>query len=68
MSNGNNGHNHTHGMARNSLRLAFFLTLIILIVELVGGLLANSLALLSDGLRTHVKPLVITVSASWQQW
>ncbi|MGZ6387507.1 MAG: cation transporter, partial [Ktedonobacteraceae bacterium] len=42
------GHSHTHGLARNSLRLAFFLTLLILIAEVVGGMLANSLALLSD--------------------
>ena len=42
------GHDHTHGMARNSLRLAFFLILLILITEVVGGLLANSLTLLSD--------------------
>src|SRR5260370_41240681 len=44
----NNRHTHTHGTARQSLRLAFFLTVIILIAELVGGLIANSLALLSD--------------------
>ncbi len=48
MSNGHAGHNHTHGMARQSLRLAFFLTVVILIAEVAGGLLANSLALFSD--------------------
>ena len=39
MSDGHShsGHNHTHGLARNSLRLAFFLTLLILIAEVVGG-------------------------------
>ena len=63
MSNGNNGHNHTHGMARNSLRLAFFLTLIILIVELVGGLLANSLALLSDA--GHVVTDIFALGLAW---
>ena len=35
-------------MARKTLRLAFFLTLIILAAGLTGGILANSLALLSD--------------------
>jgi cobalt-zinc-cadmium efflux system protein len=63
MSNGHSGHNHTHGMARNSLRLAFFLTLIILIAELVGGLLANSLALLSDA--GHVVTDIFALGLAW---
>jgi len=63
MSNGNNGHNHTHGLARNSLRLAFFLTLIILIAELVGGFLANSLALLSDA--GHVVTDIFALGLAW---
>ena len=58
-----NGHNHTHGLARNSLRLAFFLTLIILIAELVGGLLANSLALLSDA--GHVITDIFALGLAW---
>jgi len=37
-----------HGMTKQTLRLAFFLTLFILAAEVIGGLLANSLALLSD--------------------
>lgn len=41
-------HDHTHGMAKQSLRLAFFLTIFILLVGFVGGLLAHSLALISD--------------------
>ncbi|HEX6109638.1 MAG TPA: cation diffusion facilitator family transporter [Ktedonobacteraceae bacterium] len=63
MSNGHSGHNHTHGMARNSLRLAFFLTLIILIAELIGGLLANSLALLSDA--GHVVTDIFALGLAW---
>ena len=63
MSNGHSGHNHTHGLARNSLRLAFFLTLIILIAELVGGLLANSLALLSDA--GHVITDIFALGLAW---
>lgn len=57
------GHDHTHGMARNSLRLAFFLTLIILIAEVVGGLLANSLALLSDA--GHVVTDIFALGLAW---
>ena len=63
MSNGHNGHNHTHGLARNSLRIAFFLTLIILIAEVVGGLLANSLALLSDA--GHVVTDIFALGLAW---
>ena len=63
MSDSRSGHNHTHGLARNSLRLAFFLTLIILITELVGGLLANSLALLSDA--GHVVTDIFALGLAW---
>jgi cobalt-zinc-cadmium efflux system protein len=65
MSKGYGGHthNHTHGMARQKLRLAFFLTVIILLVELVGGLLANSLALLSDA--GHVITDIFALGLAW---
>jgi cobalt-zinc-cadmium efflux system protein len=45
-------HDHTHGMAKKTLRTAFFLTCLILLVGFVGGLLAHSLALLSDAAHT----------------
>jgi cobalt-zinc-cadmium efflux system protein len=45
-------HDHTHGMVKKTLRTAFFLTCAILLVGLVGGLLAHSLALLSDAAHT----------------
>lgn len=60
---GHNHHNHTHGMAKQSLRLAFFLTIIILIAELVGGLLANSLAVLSDA--GHVVTDIFALGLAW---
>jgi cobalt-zinc-cadmium efflux system protein len=56
-------HNHTYGLARNSLRLAFFLTLIILIAEVIGGWLANSLALLSDA--GHVVTDIFALGLAW---
>jgi len=56
-------HNHTHGMATRTLRLAFFLTLIILAAELIGGLLANSLALLSDA--GHVITDIFALGLAW---
>lgn len=47
-SHGQDGHTHTHNLTREKLRLGFFLTLLILAVEVTGGLLAHSLALFSD--------------------
>src|SRR5260370_29181021 len=63
MNNGHDERNHTHGMAKNTLRLAFFLTTIILATELVGGLLANSLALLSDA--GHVVTDLFALGLAW---
>src|SRR3989441_1929801 len=65
MSNENSRHTHTHThrMARNSLRLAFFLTVIILIAELVGGIVSNSLALLSDA--GHVVTDIFALGLAW---
>src|SRR5260370_33253756 len=58
-----NGHTHSHEMAKQSLRLAFFLTILILIVELVGGWLANSLALFSDA--GHVVTDIFALGLAW---
>ena len=58
-----NSHNHTHGRAKKTLRIAFFLTIIILVAELVGGIVANSLALLSDA--GHVVTDVFALGLAW---
>jgi cation diffusion facilitator family transporter len=57
------GHDHAHGMAKQTLRLAFFLTLFILAAELIGGFLANSLALLSDA--GHVLTDIFALGLAW---
>lgn len=57
------GHDHTHGMAKQALRLAFFLTLIILAAEVIGGVIANSLALLSDA--GHVLTDIFALGLAW---
>src|ERR1700676_1812273 len=57
------GHDHSHGMAKQSLRLAFFLTMLILVAELVGGFAANSLALLSDA--GHVVTDIFALGLAW---
>ncbi len=56
-------HNHGHGMATQTLRIAFFLTIIILAAELLGGILANSLALLSDA--GHVVTDIFALGLAW---
>lgn len=45
----NHSHQHSHGGTGN-IRLAFFLNLVFAIIELVGGLFTNSVAILSDAL------------------
>src|SRR6266566_4540685 len=56
-------HDHTHSMAKETLRLAFFLTMIILMVEVIGGWWANSLALLSDA--GHVLTDLFALGLAW---
>jgi cobalt-zinc-cadmium efflux system protein len=63
MNNVHAGHNHTRGMTKQSLRLAFFLTMLILVAELVGGFVANSLALLSDA--GHVVTDIFALGLAW---
>ena len=63
MSSGHAGHDHTHGMAKQTLRLAFFLTLIIVAAEVSGGLLAHSLALLSDA--GHALTDIFALGLAW---
>ncbi len=63
MSDGHASHDHTHGMAKKTLRLAFFLTLIILAAEVTGGLLSHSLALLSDA--GHVLTDIFALGLAW---
>lgn len=56
-------HNHTHGVTGRTLRVALLLTVIILVVELVGGLVAHSLALLSDA--GHVLTDIVALGLAW---
>lgn len=57
-------HNHSnHRQLGRRLRLAVLLTATILIAEVVGGYLANSLALLSDA--GHVFTDLLALSLSW---
>lgn len=60
------GHDHTHGVANErGLRIAIALTATVLVAEVVGAFLTNSLALLSDAahMLTDVVALVIALIA-----
>lgn len=43
-------HNHNHGGAKKNLKLAFFINLGFTILEIIGGFLTNSIAIISDAL------------------
>ena len=44
------GHGHTHGGSEGNLKVAFFLNFGFTIIEIIGGILTNSIAILSDAL------------------
>ena len=54
---------HEHQLTREKLRMGFFLTLVLLVVELVGGMLGHSLALLSDA--GHMLTDIRAFGLSW---
>ena len=60
-------HGHAHDHSVSALRKALVVTLIFLVVEFVGGWLANSLALLSDAghMLTDVGALLLSLFAAW---
>jgi len=60
---GDHGHDHAHGMTTGKLRTAVLLTAVILVVELAGGLLSHSLALLSDA--GHVLTDIFALGLAW---
>ena len=65
------GHAHSHahmeGQAPKAIIGAMIVTLIFMVVELVGGWLANSLALISDGahMLTDVGAMLLSLFAIW---
>src|SRR4051812_10537823 len=60
------GHDHAHAheaVPEGPLRLALRLTALILLIEIAGGLIANSLALLADA--AHMATDVFAVGLTW---
>jgi cobalt-zinc-cadmium efflux system protein len=58
-----NHHEHTHGRISKNIGLAFFLNLGFAGVELLGGLLTNSVAILSDAF--HDAADCVSLGVSW---
>ncbi|WP_040980557.1 MULTISPECIES: cation diffusion facilitator family transporter [Oceanobacillus] len=48
MGHDHHGHDHTHGANKKTLLISFLVITVFMIVEVIGGLLTNSLALLAD--------------------
>ncbi|HST07077.1 MAG TPA: cation diffusion facilitator family transporter [Gemmatimonadaceae bacterium] len=61
------GHSHVHDAPVSSLRLALILTATLLVVEVVGGLMANSIALIADAghMLTDVAALGLALFVAW---
>ncbi len=63
-AHGDHSHAHSHvPQTESKMRLALGLTVVILLVEVIGGLTANSLALLADA--GHMLTDVFAVGLSW---
>lgn len=48
MGHDHHGHDHAHGANKKTLLISFLVITVFMIVEVIGGLLTNSLALLAD--------------------
>ena len=46
----NHSHNHDHHHSDAGIRTAFFLNITFTVIEIIGGILTNSVAILSDAL------------------
>ena len=59
-----NGHNHSHGHdSQKNIGIAFVLNAVFVIIEIVGGLFTNSIAILSDAV--HDLGDSLTLGLSW---
>lgn len=56
-------HNHSHDHSEGNVKVAFFLNLTFTIIEIIGGLYTNSLAILSDAL--HDFGDSVSLGLSW---
>ncbi len=61
------GHNHNHDHSESNVKVAFFLNLSFTIIEIIGGLYTNSLAILSDALHDFGDSLSLGLSWYFQR-
>src|ERR1700682_5746607 len=61
------GHSHARDASVRSLRIALGLTALLLVVEVIGGFLSNSIALLADAghMLTDVAALALALFVAW---
>jgi cobalt-zinc-cadmium efflux system protein len=62
-THGHSGHGHHHVHSTGNIALAFFLNTSFAVIELVGGILTNSVAILSDALHDFGDSL--SLGAAW---
>ncbi len=60
---GHHHHHHHHGDAGKNISIVFFLNLFFVIVEVVGGIITNSIAILSDAV--HDLGDCLSLAVSW---
>ncbi len=61
------GHSHAHGASPKAMKYALAITLSFMVLEAIGGYLANSLALLSDAahMLTDAGAMILGIVALW---
>jgi len=66
-AHGGLGHAHAHGASTRGLRIALVLTATLLVAEVIGGWMANSLALLADAghMFTDTGALALSLFVAW---
>jgi cobalt-zinc-cadmium efflux system protein len=63
----NHAHSHTHDISKKRLTLVLSITAVFMLVELIGGLISNSLALIADAahMLTDVGALGLSLFVLW---
>ncbi|CAN5273738.1 cation diffusion facilitator family transporter [soil metagenome] len=61
--NHHHGHNHSHDNGTGNIKIAFAINLLFTVIEIVGGLFTNSIAILSDAL--HDLGDSLSLGLSW---
>ncbi|MEH6657061.1 cation diffusion facilitator family transporter [Leeuwenhoekiella marinoflava] len=60
-------HNHQHSHRKNGLSLAFWLNLIFAVIEVVGGILTNSTAIIADAFHDFIDAIAIGIAVLFEK-